>query len=392
MIDGVGEPVVVGKPRQINRTKLNHRLDAIFERNWFSNRGPFAQELEQRICEITGAKYCYVTCNATTALQVLAKAMGLSGEVIVPSFTFHGTAHAFDWIGLEVRFCDVSRVDGNIDLSSLRDSITEKTSAIVGVHLWGNPCDTFGLVELANEADVLLLIDGAQSFGATVEGSPVGGCGVSEIVSFHATKIVSAFEGGAILTDNPELSEKIHAMHNFGFDTDKNVVSSGTNAKMHEVSAAMALTYLDDLGDILTENRGRFEIYKSRLKSVPGIRLIEAQHGRRGNLHYVSIVVEGNTPIAHVRRSDIKEALARQNIFTRTYFAPGCHKLRPYNQLHPDKIPSARFPNTEALAESALSLPTGGAVSDSQIHLICDIIESAASKHRRSSRSIPIVP
>jgi len=238
-------PVCIGAPTIGDRARLFDRLGAALDRRWLTNNGPLVQEFEARVAALAGVPHAVAMCNATVALQVLLRALDLSGEVILPSFTFVATAHAVVWEGLTPIFADVDPVTHNLDPARVEALITPQTSAILGVHLWGRPCAVDALTELAGRHRVRLVFDAAHAFGCTSRGRPLGSFGDAEVYSFHATKAVHAVEGGAVVTANAALAERLRKMRNFGFAGFDHVVSLGTNAKMHEFSAGVGLCSLE---------------------------------------------------------------------------------------------------------------------------------------------------
>src|ERR1035441_9571296 len=251
-------PLHVGRPNQGNRQRLIERINDMLDRNWLTNNGPFVQEFEKRVAEFVGVKHCIAMCNATVALEIATRALGLKGEVIVPAFTFIATAHSLQWQEITPVFCDIDPRTHNLDPARVEELITPKTTGIIGVHLWGRPCDVEALTEIAQRRNLTLMFDAAHAFGCSYGGKMIGGFGLAEVFSFHATKFCQTFEGGAIVTDNDELATKIRLMKNFGFGGYDNVIYIGTNGKMTEICAAMGLTNLESLEDFVAANRRNY--------------------------------------------------------------------------------------------------------------------------------------
>ncbi len=236
------EPLHVGRPNVGDRDRLLARIVDLLDRRWLTNRGPYVQEFERQVTERGGAKHCVATCKATVGLEVAVRALGLAGEVIVPAFTFVATAHALRWQGISPVFCDIDPLTHNIDPDHVARLITPRTTGILGVHLWGRPCDVGSLTRLARTHGMKLLFDAAHAFGSSYNGRMIGQCGDAEVFSFHATKCVNAGEGGAVVTNDDDLASRLRLMMNFGFAGFDRVVSIGTNGKMSELAAAMGLT------------------------------------------------------------------------------------------------------------------------------------------------------
>ncbi|MFD3686130.1 aminotransferase class I/II-fold pyridoxal phosphate-dependent enzyme [Nocardiopsis sp. NPDC058631] len=367
------EPLAVGRPGRIDRRALYERLDRVLDSGCHSNGGPLVRELEGRLAGMAGVRHCVAMCNATTAMQVLARARGVTGEVVMPSMTFVATAHAMRWIGLEPVFCDIDPDTGQIDPAHARALITPRTSAVVGVHLWGRPCPVDALEDLVAEHGLDLYFDAAHAIGCAVGGRPVGGSGDAEVFSLHATKVVGAFEGGAVVTDDDRTAERLRSLQSFGTGIAELSPFGGTNAKMGEASAAMALTSLDAFADTVRHNRGNHEAYRAGLTGVPGIALEDFVPAESPNFQYVVIRVDPAR--TGLDRDLLQRVLHEENILTRPYFSPACHQTEPYASLG-----HAALPHTEHLAERVLALPTGTAVSPEDVGAVCDIIRLTAAR------------
>lgn len=367
------EPLCVGKPNLGSRHDLKKRIDEILDRRWFTNDGACVQEFEYKLATFLGVRHCVATCNGTQALTLTIRAAELEGEIIVPSFTFVATAHAIQWSSLNPVFCDISRSNFCIDPIRIRECITPATSAIVGVHLWGRPCDADAIIDIGRQHALTVLFDAAQSFGCRYRGKRLGGFGDAEIFSFHATKVLNTFEGGAVATDRDDLAHRLRLMRNLGFDGYDSVVSPGTNAKMPEVCAAMGLTSLDGFERFVEVNRSHFELYCKELSDVPGILI--PRYDPRDSPHYHNVVLMIDPAVAGLTRDHLMEILHAEGVLARRYFFPGCHRMEPYRSSYPDR--RYPFPVTEEIASKVLSLPTGGAITRDQVAKICDIIRFA---------------
>ena len=365
------EKLHVGRPNVGDRGRLLERINGLLDARWLSNGGPLEQEFERRLAEVVGVRHCIMMCNATVALEIAMRALGLAGEVIVPSFTFIATAHAAQWQQIKPVFCDIDPRTHNIDPREVERAITSRTTGIVGVHVWGRPCDIGALAEIAGRRRLKLLFDSAHAFGCSYRGRMIGGFGDAEVFSFHATKFFNTFEGGAVATDDDDLARRIRLMKNFGFADYDEVVSIGTNGKMAEVSAAMGLTNLESLDEFIAVNRRNYERYAEGLRGVEGIKLIEYDQGEKNNFQYV--VTEVDEAAAGLSRDELLRVLHAENVLARRYFYPGCHRMEPYRSMFPDLC----LPETEGLAGRVLSLPNGQAVTADTIGLICDIIRAA---------------
>lgn len=380
----------VGRPNIGDASRLLERIGATLDRGWLTNNGPNVQQFERELSKLLGVEHCVATCNATVALEITIKAAGLTGEVIVPSWTFVATAHALQWQEITPVFCDVDPVTHNLDPRRVEEMLTPRTTGIVGVHLWGRPCDVDALERIARRHDIKLLFDAAHAFGCSHEGRMIGGFGDAEVFSFHATKFFNTFEGGAITTNDAELAARLRLMKNFGFEGYDNVSHVGTNGKMNEISAAMGLTSLESLDEFIDVNRRNYGRYREELRGIPGVDLLPYDETEACNYQYV--VLEIDAPVAGLSRDELVRVLWEENVHARRYFYPGCHRMEPYSSRYPRV--GSMLPVTETLAETAMSLPTGTAVGGDQISTICSIIRTAISRsstiRRRLSEMTPL--
>lgn len=361
----------VGRPNVRDAGDFLLKAERILASGRLSNDGPNVRSLEKRICEILGVRNAVTVCNGTLGLQVAAKALGLTGEVIMPSFTFVATAHALEWIGLRPVFVDIDPVTHNIDPARIDEAITGRTSAIVGVHLWGAPCDVPAIEEVAANRGLPVMYDASHAFGSSLDGRKIGGFGACEVFSLHATKFVHTFEGGVITTDDDDLAAKMRLMRNFGFSGFDNVVSAGINAKMPEISAAMGLCCLVALEDFEAANRRNYRDYRQRLEPLPGVSVLEYDDDEANNCQYVVMMVDPDE--CACTRDEIVNALHAENIIARRYFWPGCHRMEPYRTLDPDA--GSRLTRTEDVAANVAVLPTGPTVSGEDVARVCEAIE-----------------
>jgi dTDP-4-amino-4,6-dideoxygalactose transaminase len=378
------EALHVGRPNIGDRGRLFGRISQCLDSKWLTNNGPFVQELERTISEMVGVRHCIAVCNATVGLEIAAQAVGLSGEVIIPSFTFVATAHAMRWLGIEPIFCDVDGRTHNIDPDQVERLITPRTTGIVGVHLWGRPCDVTRLEVIAGRHDLRLVFDAAHAFGCSHGGRMIGNNGDAEVFSFHATKFVNAFEGGAIVTNDNALADDMRLMRNFGFAGYDKVLRIGTNGKMNEVSAAMGLTSLESLDAFVATNHRNYKRYERNLAGVPGIRLAPYSTNETSNYQYV--IVEIDEAATCLSRDRIQEILWAENVLARRYFYPGCHRMEPYVSSPAHR--GLSLPNTDHLAHRVLSLPTGMDVGVEEVDRVCDVIRLAVACGNEASERL----
>lgn len=364
------EPVHVGRPNVSDRAAFLGRVNQILDSGFLTNNGPQVLELEQRLAEFLDVAHVVTVCNGTLALELSVRALGLKGEVILPSLTFVATAHSLYMQGITPVFCDVDPLTHNLNPRLVERCITGRTTGILGVHLWGRSCDVENLQAIAEKYNLVLLFDAAHAFACSRHEKMIGNFGQAEIFSFHATKFFHTFEGGAVATNDAQLAERLRLLRNFGFAGFDKVVSIGTNAKMSEISAAMGLTLLDDLESIQDLNKKNYDLYASRLGHLPGFRQVHYDPEERNNYQYIVFEIEPES--AGLSRDQLAEILWAENIRARRYFFPGVHRMEPYQTNFPRFV--GNLPVTERLVEQLIALPNGTRLNDGGIQAICDVI------------------
>ena len=369
------QPLHVGRPNIGKRDVFMKRMNTMLDCRWFSNDGPMVREFEHRIASMVGVRHCVAMCNATVALEIAVRALDLKGEIIVPAYTFVATAHALQWQEITPVFADVDPLTHNIDVESIERLITPRTSAIVGVHLWGRACNTQAIEALAARRGLQVLYDAAHAFGCSHNGRMIGSFGACEVFSFHATKFLNSLEGGAVVTNDDALADRLRLMRNFGFAGFDNVVYLGVNGKMNEASAAMGLTSLESISEIIEVNRANHETYCHELRGLPGVSVIHYPANEQNNFHYVVLDVDPDE--APLTRDEIVSVLHAENVLARKYFWPGVHRLEPYRSLQPNA--SLHLPVTERVAARVLVLPTGQAVNSVTAKKVSAIIRDACA-------------
>lgn len=360
----------VGKPNIGDRKVFIQRINDILDSRWLTNNGPLVQELEQRIAERLKVKHCVAVCNGTVALGLTIRALKIDGEAIVPAFTFVATAHALEWQQVKPVFCDIDPDTYNLDPAKVEALITPRTTGILGVHLWGRPCVPDALEQIAKDHNLKLIFDAAHAFGCSFNGSMIGSFGEAEVLSFHATKVFNTAEGGAVVTNNDELAEKMQYMRDFGFAGYDTVIHLGVNGKMNELCAALGLTNLESLDEFIEVNRRNFYCYQEHLTGLPGISLIEYDPAEKNNWQY--IVIEIDKDKAGLDRDELVAFLHEHHILARKYFWPGCHNMEPYRSRKDNA--KYQLPETDRIAAKVIVLPTGTGISTSEIEKICRII------------------
>lgn len=349
------------------------RMEEILDRGWLTNAGPCVHELQEKLADFLNVKHCICTANGSIALELAIRAAGLCDEVIIPSFTFIATAHSLQWQQITPVFCDVDPLTHNIDPARVEQMITPRTTGIIGVHLWGRPCQVDVLQEIADRHGLKLLFDAAHAFGCSSGGKMIGGFGEAEAFSFHATKFFNSFEGGAVATNDDRLANEVRLMKNFGFTDYDRVDYIGTNGKMSEPSAAMGLTNLEHIEEVVEHNRENHSRYQEGLADLPGLEL--ARYDQDEDCNYQYVIVEVDKEACGFTRDELMAILHAENVLARRYFYPGCHNMQPYRSYFPNA--GLVLPHTQALTQRVLCLPTGKEVGAEAIAMICDILARA---------------
>lgn len=368
-------PRHVNRPMAPDRAAFDALLDEAWERRWFTNDGPLVQQLEQQLAQMLEVPHCVLTCNATIALSLVLQALGVTGEVILPSYTFISTAHVLEMAGLTPVFCEVG-ADMTLDPEACAALLSPRTGAVVPTHVWGRPCAIGALQDLCDRAGVPLVFDAAHGFGSRHDGQRLGRFGRAEIFSLHATKAFHACEGGLITTCDAELAARLRLMRNFGFSGSDRVDCAGTNAKMSELHAAMGLANLAIWPQTCAAARAVHAGYRRGLAGLPGLTLQVPPEAEDNNGHYV--IAEIAPEVFGLSRDRLCELLAAENVLARRYFFPGGHLSPPY--LARSRAAGLRLPRTEALCARVLVLPGGAAMAPEDVARICALIRFIAAR------------
>ncbi|WP_045408698.1 DegT/DnrJ/EryC1/StrS family aminotransferase [Vibrio jasicida] len=320
--------VPVTKPYLPSRDKYKGYIDRIYEAGWLTNRGPLVSELEARLAKFLGVKNVIVVANGSLALQVAYKALNLKGEVITTPFSFAATASTIMWEGLTPIYADIKDDSFNINPERIEDLITDSTSAIVPVHVFGNPCEIDIVKSIADKHNLKVIYDAAHAFGVQYKGQSVLKYGDISTLSFHATKLFHSIEGGAIITENDEVAEKVRNLINFGITGPDTIEGLGTNAKMNEFEAAMGLCVLDDVHNIIDRRKAIISLYKEKL-NLPSIKF-QTWHDQSLNLGAYMPVLFDNEELL----LEVKSRLDNLGILTRRYFYPSLDMVEALNSLN----------------------------------------------------------
>lgn len=364
------EPVHVTRPLLPDIEKVSNRMKEIWESRWITNNGDQHKQLEKELTKHLRAKNISIFSNGTLALILGLKALEVKGEVITTPFTFPATLQAVDWNGLTPVFCDIEKETLNIDANQIESLITNKTSAILAVHVFGNPCDVKKIQTIADKYNLRVIYDGAHAFGTQIKWRSVSSFGDMTMFSFHATKLFNTVEGGALVYNNENLKEKLESLKNFGLRGSEEVILSGMNAKLNEIQAAIGLEVLKLVENERKRREEIKKVYEENLKSIDGIRIITTLEGENNSFQY--FVIEIDEEKYGMSRDYLHEELKKYNIFTRRYFNPLCSEFSWYRDLE-----SAKYQNLKQAHKSVknvLSMPFYGDLQLETVKKICRII------------------
>jgi dTDP-4-amino-4,6-dideoxygalactose transaminase len=365
------KPIYVTKPFLPPLEEFLPYLEEIWDSHIITNEGPFHHQFEQKLCEYLGVKYISLFSNGTLALITALQALHITGEVITTPFSFVATTHALWWNNIKPVFVDIEPGTLNLDPDKIEAAITPKTTAILPVHVYGNPCNVERIGEIADRYGLKLIYDGAHAFGAKISGTSIANWGDLSVLSFHATKVFNTFEGGAIICHDELTKQHIDQLKNFGITNETTVVSPGINAKMNEFQAALGILQLKYVEEAVLKRKLITEIYRKALKGVKGITFQPDLPGVSHNYAYFPVLI--NTKEFGKTRDDIYNELRNHNIFSRRYFYPLISQFPIYHGLEsaqPGKIPIA-----EKATEAVLCLPIYPDLEISAVNYICGIIK-----------------
>ncbi len=306
-------------------------LEKIWESKRLTNNGPFHQEFEAALAEYLGVPYVSLFCNGMMALQVGLQALKITGEVITTPYSFPATTHAIYWNHCTPVFCDIDPDTCNIDPAKIESLITPKTTCIMPVHVYGTPCDTNEIQRIADIYGLKVFYDAAHTFGAKLNGESLCSFGDLSMLSFHATKVFNTIEGGALVTSDPKLKQRIDYLKNFGFAGETTVVAPGSNGKMNEIQAAYGLLQLKSVDNEIEKRRNLAAIYHQKLEGIPGLRLLSPSVDVVSNGAYFPVFIDAD---AFGRtRDEVYFALREKGVYGRRYFYPLISAFPAYRGL-----------------------------------------------------------
>ena len=347
-------------------------LKRIWDNHRLTNMGELHNELEKRIAEYLGVGYVSLFCNGTIALQTGLQALRITGEVITTPYSFAATTHAIYWNHCKPVFCDIDADTFNIDASKIESLITPKTTCILPVHTYGNPCDIDEVQRISEIYGLKVIYDAAHTFGAKYRGKSLCDFGDLSMISFHATKVFNTIEGGALITNDPVLKKRIDYLKNFGFADEETVVGPGSNGKMNEVQAGFGLALLPHIDKILADRERVALRYLRNLGNVAGISLLNNIAGLERNWSYFPIVVDAD--VFGCSRDVVYQRLREENIFARKYFYPLISNFPAYRGL--DSASRDRLQVANRISDSVLCLPIYPGLSEDDVDRICCVFHT----------------
>ena len=381
MRDTFDEPIFVTRPLLPPLQHMTTKMSDIWESQWLTNNGEQQQQLEQALKDYLNVDHLSLFTNGTLALLLGLKSLELTGEVITTPFTFPATVQALDWNGLTPVFCDIDPTTLTIDVTKIESLITEKTTAILAVHVFGNPCDVEKIQEIADKYRLKVIYDGAHAFGAKIDGKPISSYGDMTMYSFHATKLFNTIEGGALTFKDKSLVDKLNQLKNFGLAGPEEVALSGLNAKMNEIQAAMGLEVLKLVGEERAKRHQLKKRYEQYLVHLPGVRVLTSLENDSSSYQYFAIEIDEIT--FGKSRDWLHEQLKNYNVFTRKYFYPLCSDFEWYKQL--DSAQCERLPQAQKAVGQVLAMPFYGELEMDSVIKICNIIEELHISHKQLS-------
>ncbi|MTD30565.1 DegT/DnrJ/EryC1/StrS aminotransferase family protein [Planomicrobium sp. YIM 101495] len=370
-MEGLTKPVYVTKPLLPALDGIVQRLEDIWESGQMTNQGGQHELLQKELKLFLGIDRLELFNNGTIALLLGLKALGLSGEVITTPFTFPATVQALDWNGLTPVFCDIRPDTLNIDPKKIEALITEKTTAILGVHVFGNLCDVERIQEIADKYNLKVIYDGAHVFGTKSGGVPVANYGDMTMFSFHATKLFHTVEGGALAFKDERITEVLRMLRNFGITGPDQVALSGLNGKMNELQAAVGLEVLPLVERERKKRQRLKELYERELTGVPGLRIITNLEGEESSYQY--FVIEIDEAGFGCSRNDVHDKLLKRNVSARKYFYPLCSGFEWYSGLQSSR--PEHLPNAHMAVDRTLALPFYGALGEWEVERICSFLK-----------------
>lgn len=370
ILEPFSKPIYITQPLLPDLMDYKNMLEPVWESRQLSNNGDMARRLEAELVSFLQVKNLSLFTNGTVALQLACRVLRLHGEVITTPFTFAATSHALYWNNLKPVFCDIEEDTFTIDPEKIEDLITPDTTAILPVHVFGNPCKVDKIQDIARKHGLKVIYDAAHAFGVEVDGKPIGSFGDISMFSFHATKIYHTIEGGALTFSNPYLKKRADELRNFGIISEEKIMEPGINGKINEIQAVMGLLLLKLVEQEIERRKTITYQYRELLRDIHGIGLSKDIDGVVHNYPYFVITIDKDE--FGLERDELHKRLKEYNIFAKKYFYPLCSSFNCYRDL-----PSANclnLPIAGEIANMVLALPLYGSMSNDDVEKICCII------------------
>lgn len=362
--------ITVTAPLMPDLNEFNVLLKEIWDSRWVTNNGSFHQQLEKELCNYLKVPFISLFTNGTLPLLTALQALNVTGEVITTPYSFVATTHSIWWNGCTPVFVDIDPVTGNIDPAKIESAITPRTTAIMPVHVYGNPCDTAAIQAVADRHGLKVIYDAAHAFGVEVGGESILKAGDMSTLSFHATKVYNTLEGGALVVHDEQMKRKIDFLKNFGFAGETEVVAPGINSKMDEVRAAYGIINLRQVDKAIEARREASMKYRQALASVKGISMIDDIAGVKSNYSYFPIFVDETA--YGVSRDELYFNMKEHNVLGRRYFYPLITDFAPYSSL--PSASDANLPNARKMADSVICLPLHHDLNETDMERVLDLI------------------
>lgn len=346
-------------------------LQDIWDRKWLTNNGHYHQELERALCEYLKVPYISLFTNGTLPLMVALQALRITGEVITTPYSFVATTHSLWWNGIKPVFVDIDPKTCNLDPDKIEAAITPRTTAIMPVHVYGKPCNTTRIQEIADKYGLKVIYDAAHAFGVEENGESVLNAGDMSTLSFHATKVFNTIEGGALVCQDEKIKQHIDYLKNFGFAGETTIVAPGINGKMDEVRAAYGLLNLKQVDKAIASRQEVAIHYRKALREVPGITFMEDMAGVRHNYSYFPIFIDEEK--YGISRDELYFKMKEANILGRRYFFPLISTFSTYRGLDSARVEN--LPVAMKVAESVICLPMYHGLTALEVNRIVDVIK-----------------
>lgn len=345
-------------------------LEKIWENKWLTNNGPFHQELEKKLAEFLGVKYISLFANGTLALITALQQLRITGEVITTPFSFVATAHSLWWNNIQPIFVDIEPKYLNIDPEKIESAITPHTTAIMPVHVYGNPCNVTRIQEIAQKHNLKVIYDSAHAFGVKLDGGSILNYGDLSVLSFHATKVYNTFEGGAIICNDEMTKLQIDQLKNFGFVNETTIAAPGINSKMNEVQAAFGLLQLKYVDANIKKRRMIAQTYRCELENIKGLSFLKDIPNVTHNYSYFPVLIDKDK--FGISRDDLYIKLKTEGVFSRRYFYPLISNLPTYKSLL--SASQENLPVANVVAEKVICLPIFDSLSIADVKRVIDTI------------------